>query len=160
MYVKPREITTLSYSIYFIHIRCEDINAAIRRRRKRAVLNDIIVDVTVSSPTIGTSRNSLSDLRRDVDSLADDILALAATNMTITLGGGDEQQTIESNTRENHISNNLIWTCNSGQRSTADGCGKSSLPTLEICPIGQLLVLVSGRYLDTWQQRPHATTRE
>ena len=32
--------------------------------------------------------------------------------------------------------------------------------TLEICPIGQLLVPTSDRYPDTWQQRPHATTRE
>ena len=36
---------------------------------------------------------------------------------------------------------------------------QSEMYTLEICPIGQLLVLVSGRYLNIWRWRPHVIVR-
>ena len=66
--------------------------------------------------------HSLSDLQEDVDYLANSILAFAnAGNMTITMGTDDER--VPSDSLTNEISETYSWTCDSGERSTINGCG-------------------------------------
>ncbi|XP_072037749.1 uncharacterized protein [Amphiura filiformis] len=79
-----------------------------------------MVDIIVSSPTFGVLMQSLSDLREDVDYLANDILAFANSgNLNITMGT-DEQ--VQSDDLENEKSTAFTWTCGSGEKSTLSGC--------------------------------------
>ena len=98
--------------------RCGVVSSTSRKRRRRA-FTDLTVDIEIEAPAAFTGGSSLSEVKKDVDDLARDIMRLIDDKILTLMINSDIVARISS-----QVSLEYKWTCPDGYSSVTGGCGK------------------------------------
>ncbi|XP_033634762.1 uncharacterized protein LOC117296026 isoform X3 [Asterias rubens] len=96
--------------------RCGVVSSTSRKRRRRA-FTDLTVDIEIEAPAAFTGGSSLSEVKKDVDDLARDIMRLIDDKILTLMINSDIVARISS-----QVSLEYKWTCPDGYSSVTGGC--------------------------------------